>query len=487
MPDRRRAPRADRRRARPRRPRRRRPRAATPSLLAAHDARREARPAHHAHRRLHRHRPRRRRATSTPTPRRPGRQPLQPLGPRGGPRRPAHRRRGDPPRHPALLRPRRHPRLPHHLPDPARRGRRLRPRALGGDRPRCRRRGAAAAGLDLTFAPMLDVARDPRWGRIAEGPGEDPYVAARFAEAKVRGFQGTDLAGLAATAQALRRLRRQRRRPRLRRRRHLRPRARRDLPAAVPRRRRRRRRRDHAGLHRPRRRAADRQPRAAHRHPARATGASTASSSATTAPSASSIRHGVAADLARGRRAGAERRRRHRHDVAAPTEPACREALDRGLVTDGSHRRRRRPRARAQGPPRPLRRPLPPLHRPRPRDAGPPRARRAAARDAATRSIVLLQNRDGALPLPDAPGRIALIGPLADAAGEMLGPWAGAGRGDEAVSVLAGLRAALPDADIDHVAGVRRSRAATPPASPRPSPRPRAPTTSSSASARPPG
>ena len=56
---------------------------------------------------------------------------------------------------------------------------------------------AAAAGLDLVFAPMLDVTRDPRWGRIAEGPGEDPYVAARFAEAKVRGTQGS--AGLAAT------------------------------------------------------------------------------------------------------------------------------------------------------------------------------------------------------------------------------------------------------------------------------------------------
>ena len=46
----------------------------------------------------------------------------------------------------------------------------------------------------MTFAPMLDVARDPRWGRIAEGPGEDPWVASRFAEAKVRGFQGDDLA-----------------------------------------------------------------------------------------------------------------------------------------------------------------------------------------------------------------------------------------------------------------------------------------------------
>ena len=49
------------------------------------------------------------------------------------------------------------------------------------------------AGITLTFAPMLDVSRDPRWGRIAEGPGEDALVASRYAEAKVRGFQGSDL------------------------------------------------------------------------------------------------------------------------------------------------------------------------------------------------------------------------------------------------------------------------------------------------------
>ena len=59
---------------------------------------------------------------------------------------------------------------------------------------------AAAEGLAMTFAPMLDVARDPRWGRSAEGPGEDPWLAARIAEAKVRGFQGADLAAADALA-----------------------------------------------------------------------------------------------------------------------------------------------------------------------------------------------------------------------------------------------------------------------------------------------
>lgn len=53
---------------------------------------------------------------------------------------------------------------------------------------------AAAAGLKWTFAPMLDIARDPRWGRIMEGAGEDPYLGAVLATARVRGFQGTNYA-----------------------------------------------------------------------------------------------------------------------------------------------------------------------------------------------------------------------------------------------------------------------------------------------------
>ncbi len=49
---------------------------------------------------------------------------------------------------------------------------------------------ARAAGVDWTFAPMVDIARDPRWGRIVEGAGEDPRLGAAFAAARVRGFQG---------------------------------------------------------------------------------------------------------------------------------------------------------------------------------------------------------------------------------------------------------------------------------------------------------
>ena len=52
---------------------------------------------------------------------------------------------------------------------------------------------AAASGLHWTFAPMVDIARDARWGRIVEGAGEDPYLGAAMAAARVRGFQGKDL------------------------------------------------------------------------------------------------------------------------------------------------------------------------------------------------------------------------------------------------------------------------------------------------------
>jgi beta-glucosidase len=49
---------------------------------------------------------------------------------------------------------------------------------------------ASAGGLNWTFAPMVDIARDPRWGRVVEGAGEDPYLGAEIAKARVRGFQG---------------------------------------------------------------------------------------------------------------------------------------------------------------------------------------------------------------------------------------------------------------------------------------------------------
>jgi len=55
---------------------------------------------------------------------------------------------------------------------------------------------AAAAGVHWTFAPMVDIARDARWGRVMEGAGEDPFLGAQVAAARVRGFQGKDLAAI---------------------------------------------------------------------------------------------------------------------------------------------------------------------------------------------------------------------------------------------------------------------------------------------------
>jgi beta-glucosidase len=51
-------------------------------------------------------------------------------------------------------------------------------------------REASSVGVDWTFAPMVDIARDARWGRMMEGAGEDPYLGSRMAEAEVKGFQG---------------------------------------------------------------------------------------------------------------------------------------------------------------------------------------------------------------------------------------------------------------------------------------------------------
>jgi beta-glucosidase len=86
--------------------------------------------------------------------------------------------------------------------------------------------------------------------------------------------------------------------------------------------------------------------------------------------------------------------------------------------------------------------------------AGGAAQRRELAREIARRAIVLLTNGRGALPLSPALRAIAVVGPLADAPGEMLGSWASAGRAEEAVSIVAGLQAAFPERQVDSAAGV---------------------------------
>lgn len=58
---------------------------------------------------------------------------------------------------------------------------------------RCIAKEASNDGIHWTFSPMVDLSRDPRWGRCVEGPGEDPYLGGKMAGAAVRGFQGEDL------------------------------------------------------------------------------------------------------------------------------------------------------------------------------------------------------------------------------------------------------------------------------------------------------
>lgn len=309
---------------------------------------------------------------------------------------------------------------------------------------------AAADGIDLTFAPMIDVARDPRWGRIAEGPGEDPLVASRMAAAKVRGFQGAALAdprSVAATAKHF---------------------AAYGAPAAG---------RDYASVD-----ISERTLRDVYLPPF---AAAVRAGAAAIMPAfndiagipmtahlpllrdwlrgelgfrgvlisdynaiAELLNHGVAADLAEAAAlaltAGVD------IDMMSPAyEQGLPEALDRGLVSladiDAAVRRVLVLKER-------LGLFDAPTGRQQATGAGVASARRERAREAARRSIVLLKNDGGLLPLAAGIARIAVVGPLAEARAEMVGPWWGAGDRATPVTIIEGLRAALPHARIETAA-----------------------------------
>ncbi|HVW73628.1 MAG TPA: glycoside hydrolase family 3 N-terminal domain-containing protein, partial [Rhizomicrobium sp.] len=298
---------------------------------------------------------------------------------------------------------------------------------------------AANDGLHLTFAPMLDVARDPRWGRIAEGPGEDATLASAFARAKIHGYQNGSLSDQGAIAACAKHY---------------------VGYGAVT-----------AGREYASTDMSDMMLREVYLPPFRA---AVESGVATVMPAftdlngvpmtanktllknvlrgetgfdgviisdynaiAELINHGVVADLteaaALALTAGV--------DIDMMSDSYRRglpSALERGLVTmadiDTSVRRVLMLKERLDLFQDPYRR-----GRAAPDTTGTTQ-RRALARDVAARSLVLLKNERKALPL--AGGKLAVIGPLADAAGEMRGPWWGAGKPEECVSVLAGLQAA---------------------------------------------
>jgi len=314
---------------------------------------------------------------------------------------------------------------------------------------------AADAGIDLTFTPMLDVARDPRWGRSVEGPGEDPLVGARFARAQVRGLQGDDFAGegrLAACAKhfvaygAVT--------------------AGRDYaPVDISR-------RTLEEVYLPPFRAAveagvatlmpaftdlDGIPFTAHR--AMITGRLREEWGfdgvviSDFGAIGELIRHGVAADLAEAAalalNAGVDI-----DMMAGAYEKGLPEALERGLVTvatlDAAVTRVLGLKERLGLFADPYRR----CRGEGTEDAEGKGGRRRLAREAGRRALVLLKNEGGLLPLGEGARRIAVIGPLADAAVEMIGPWASDGKRAPAVSVLAGLREVFPRAEIVHAEGV---------------------------------
>jgi beta-glucosidase len=306
---------------------------------------------------------------------------------------------------------------------------------------------AAAAGIHVNFSPMVDVARDPRWGRIAEGPGEDPYVASAFSAAKVRGMQGTGLSGLAATAKHF------------------------VAYGAVA-----------AGREYAEVDVSERALAKIYLPPFRA---AVAAGVAAIMPAFTTLA-GIPMTMHRALLTGLVRERWGfagiiisdynaiseliRHGVAADHAEAAALALNAGVDIDmmGFAYERGLPEAVKRGTATmaaidaavmrvlALKDRLGLFDDPyRLRDGELPPAAdlRSVAHEAAVRSLVLAQNRSGMLPLAPNLRRIAVIGPLADAPAEMIGPWSAAGVGAAAVSVLAGLRAALPGVEMIHVAG----------------------------------
>jgi beta-glucosidase len=312
---------------------------------------------------------------------------------------------------------------------------------------------AAADGLAMTFAPMLDVARDPRWGRIAEGPGEDPFVGARMAEAKVKGFQGASLSQADALAACAKHYC-----------------AYGCVTAG----------RDYAPVD-----ISDRTLHEVHMPPF---AAAVSAGVAAIMPAFTDLNgipmtanRAMLRDWLRGRfgfdgvlisdyNAIAEL---IRHGVAADLPEAAALALRAGVDIDmmADAYRRGLPIALKRGAvsiaeiDQSVRRVLilkerlglfeDPYRRGKSLESPSARTRRRQlARQIAAGSMVMLKNEGGALPISRAPKRLAVIGPLANASAEMRGVWWGAAPPHGQVTVLEGLRSALPQTEIMHSEGV---------------------------------
>jgi beta-glucosidase len=317
-------------------------------------------------------------------------------------------------------------------------------------------REAACDGLAMTFAPMLDVSRDFRWGRTAEGPGEDPWVGVQMARAKVRGFQGANLGSSDALAACAKHFC-----------------AYGPVTAG----------REYA--------AVDISERTLHEVHLPPFDAAVAAGVATIMPAFTDLagvpmtankallRHylrdklGFRGVLVSDYNAIAELMH---HGIAADLPEAAALALDAGVDIDMMAD------AYRKGLPVALERKLVSMEQideavlrvlrlkeqlglfadpyGRGTKIEAPEVitrRRELARSVATRAIVMLKNEKETLPLRLPLRRVCAIGPLADAALEMRGCWWAAGVAEGQVSVLAGLRRGLPGTEITHANGVEIS------------------------------
>jgi len=310
---------------------------------------------------------------------------------------------------------------------------------------------AALDGLRWTFSPMLDIARDPRWGRVAEGAGEDPFLGAAMARAYVRGYQGADPSAPGSLAACAKHWV--------------------GYGAAE------------AGRDYSTTEISERTLREIYFPPFKAAvdaGALTFMSAFNDLDGVpSSANRFTLTDVLRGEWGFAGLvvsdwdavSQLIPHGIAADGAEAARKALTAGVdmemdsrlyaanlpklieggkvpvsAVDEAVRRILR-----------VKMALGLFERPYADEtkasAAPDEAARLAALAAAERSMVLLKNDGGVLPFPKDLKKLAVIGPVADDGLAAIGSWAGDGRSTEAVTVLAGLRAAVPDAEITYSSG----------------------------------
>jgi beta-glucosidase len=311
---------------------------------------------------------------------------------------------------------------------------------------------ASAAGIRWTFAPMVDIARDPRWGRIVEGSGEDPFLGAAMAAAAVRGFQGTN---------------------------YSRP----DKMVACAK---------HwvaygaaeGGRDYNTTEVSERTLREIYFPPFKAA----VDAGVGTVMSAFNDLDGIPCTANSFILTDVLRREWHFHGMVISDWNAVKELIAHGVATNGEAAAARAMTAgvdmemvsqfyheygeqlvsEGKIPMATIDRSVRRVLRVKYRlglfehpyaDEGLEKAtllspaNLTAARELAARTFVLLKNDHEALPITRQLKSIAVIGPLADDAQSMIGPWSGDGRKEDAVTLLAGIRAELPTAKINHARG----------------------------------